>query len=112
ALDGALHGGQFLYGNTYVVLPETPVPFALDALRDRTGAWSLPSIRWRDGEVLAARGSAAFGSDASLRDLDVELHSRDLSGLATHYLSGWLAIAGLPGLSASGALEARVRLND
>src|SRR3546814_15807020 len=33
ALDGELRGGQFLYGPTYVVLPETPVPFALDEIR-------------------------------------------------------------------------------
>jgi len=110
ALDGELRGGQFLYGTTYVVLPETPVPFALDALRHGTGGWLLQSIQWRDGDALVARGSAGFGPDASLQDLDIELRSTDLSGLAARYLSGWLAIAGLPDLSASGAMDARVRL--
>ncbi|MFC3717246.1 hypothetical protein ACFONC_13930 [Luteimonas soli] len=112
ALDGELRGGQFLYGTTYVVLPETPVPFALDALGDGARGWSLSSIQWRDGEALVAQGSAAFGPDASLKDLDIELRSGDLPGLAARYLSGWLAIAGLPDLSGSGALDARVRMAD
>src|SRR3546814_16467526 len=109
ALDGELRGGQFLYGTTYVVLPETPVPFALDALGDGARGWSLSSIQWRDGDALVAEGSAGFGPDASLREFDIELRSRDLAGLAARYLSGWLAIAGLPALSASGAPDARVR---
>lgn len=110
ALDGELRGGQFLYGTTYVVLPEVPVPFALDAQGDGARGWALSSIKWRDGEALAAEGSAGFGPDASLQDLDIELRSRDLSGLAARYLSGWLAIAGLPDLSGSGGLDARVRM--
>src|SRR3546814_20551044 len=36
ALDGELRGGQLLSGTTYVVLPETQVPFALDAMRSVT----------------------------------------------------------------------------
>src|SRR3546814_4908581 len=72
----------------------------------------LSPIQWRDGDALVAEGSAGFGPDASLRELDIELRSRDLAGLAARYLSGWLAIAGLPDLSASGALDARVRMAD
>jgi hypothetical protein len=60
---------------------------------------------------LAAQGTAAFGPDTELQDLDIELHSRDLSALGARYLSGWLGIAGLPDLEASGALDARVRLS-
>ena len=110
SLEGELRGGQFLYGTTYVVLPEHPLPFALDAMQRGRQGWSLPSIHWDDGAALVARGTAAFGADSSLQDLDVELHSRDLSALGARYLSGWLGIAGLPDLEASGALDARVRL--
>src|SRR5690606_36343235 len=73
ALEGKLRGGQFLYGTTYVVLPEAPVPFALDALGNGARGWSLSSIQWRDGDALVAQGSAGFGPDASLQDLDIEL---------------------------------------
>ncbi|MGN7725671.1 hypothetical protein ACTJIL_07600 [Luteimonas sp. 22616] len=111
SLDGELHGGQFLYGTTYVVLPEQPLPFGLDAMQHGDRGWSLSSIRWDDGTALAAQGTAAFGPDAELQDLDIELHSRDLSALGARYLSGWLGIAGLPDLEASGALDARVRLS-
>src|SRR3546814_21189414 len=47
-----------------------------------------------------------WSSDVCSSDL------RDLAGLAARYLSGWLAIAGLPDLSASGARDARVRMAD
>src|SRR5690606_2920301 len=110
SLDGELRGGQFLYGTTYVVLPDGPLPVGLDAIQRGGQGWSLSSIRWDDGAALAATGSAAFGPDAALRGLDVELHSTDLAALGTRYLSGWLGIAGLPDLEASGALDARVRL--
>src|SRR3546814_16911752 len=79
---------------------------------DGAQGWSLSSVQWSDGEALVAQGSAGFGPDAILLDLDIELRSRDLSGLAARYLSGWLAIVGLPDLSASGALDARVRMAD
>ena len=110
SLDGVLRGGQFLYGTTYVVLPEHDVPVGLDAVQRGGQGWSLASIRWDDGDALAAGGSASFGADATLRDLDIELHSRDMASLATRYLSGWLGIAGLSELDASGALDARVRM--
>ena len=109
SLDGELRGGQFLYGTTYVVLPGHPLPVGLDAMQRGGQGWSLSSIRWDDGAALSARGSAAFGPEADLRDLDVELHSRDLSALGARYLSGWLGITGLPDLDASGALDARLR---
>jgi hypothetical protein len=110
SLDADLRGGQLLYGNTYVVLPEQPVPLRLDAVQRRGQGWSLPAIEWSDDGALSAHGSAAFGADASLQALDVDLRSRDLAGLSARYLSGWLGIAGLPDLQASGALEATVRV--
>lgn len=110
SLDAGLRGGQLLYGNTYVVLPEQPVALRLDAMQRRGQGWSLPAIEWSDGDALSARGSAAFGTGTSLQVLDVDLRSRDPAALATRYLSGWLGIAGLPDLQASGALDATVRI--
>src|SRR3546814_12631735 len=81
ALDGELRGGQFLSGTTYVVLPETPVPFALDALGDGAQGWSLSSVQWCYGEALVAQAWAGFGQADSLRDLDFALRSRYLFGL-------------------------------
>jgi hypothetical protein len=110
SLDGQLRGGQLLYGNIYVVLPQRPVPLRLDGVQRGGQGWSLPIIEWHDGDALSVRGSAAFGPDASLQALDVDLRSRDMAGLATRYLSGWLGIAGLPDLQASGGLDAGVRI--
>ena len=112
SLDGDLRGGQFLYGTTYVALPGHAVPVGVDAMQRDGQGWSLSSIRWDDGDALAASGSAAFGADAALRGLDIELHSRDLPSLGARYLSGWLGIAGLSELDASGALDARVQMDD
>src|SRR5690606_22990718 len=112
SLDGDLRGGQFLYGTTYVALPGHAVPVGVDAMQRDGQGWSLSSIRGDDGDALAASGSAAFGADAALRGLDIELHSRDLPSLGARYLSGWLGIAGLSELDASGALDARVQMDD
>src|SRR5690606_3999700 len=65
-----------------------------------------------DGDALTASGSAVFSADAAMRGLDIALHSRDLPSLGTRYLSGWLGIAGLSALDASGALDVRVRMAD
>ena len=112
SLDGEVRGGQFLYGTTYVALPEHPVPVGLDAMQRGRQGWSLSSIRWDDGDALRASGSAAFDADAAMHGLDIELRSRDLASLGARYLSGWLGIAGLSELDASGALEVRVRMAD
>ncbi|MEO6264319.1 MAG: hypothetical protein ABIO58_05095 [Luteimonas sp.] len=108
ALDGLLHGGEFLAGNAYVALPATPVGVRIQA-RQRPGeGWRLPVIAWRDGEVLVADGSAAFDREASLRELDLHLHSGNVAPLGERYLSGWLAVFGLGGLQLSGAVDADV----
>src|SRR5690606_10336705 len=66
SVDGALHGGELLMGNTDVALPEAPVAIAGDAQREGTGGWEVPRFAWRDGDVLVAEGSAALGADATL----------------------------------------------
>jgi hypothetical protein len=109
-LDGALHGGEFLAGNAYVALPETPVAVHIDASQEADAGWRLPVIRWRDGEALIANGSAAFGTDSSLQALDLHLRSDDVSPLGTRYLSGWLAVAGLGDMQLDGAIDAEVRV--
>jgi hypothetical protein len=110
SVDSELRGGELLYGSTYVALPDRPVQFRLDALQRGGDGWSLPAIAWQDGDALAVRGSATFAQDSSLQGLEVELHSRDLSSLATRYLSGWLGVAGLGGLEASGGVDADIRI--
>lgn len=112
SVDSELRGGALLYGNTFVTLPQAPVQFRVDATQQGSAGWELPAIEWRDGEALAASGSAAFDRDANLDGLDIALQSRDLAPLAARYLSGWLGVAGLSGLEARGALDARVRLVD
>jgi hypothetical protein len=111
-LDGRLHGGEFLAGNTYLALPATPVTLSLDG-RQRAGqGWELPRIAWRDGDVLAADGSAAFAVDASLRALDLRLRSTDMRPLRDRYLSGWLGVLGLGNVELSGASDLHLAMRD
>lgn len=112
ALDAELRGGELLFGNAYLALPDAPLPLRVDAIREGEAAgWRLPQFEWHDGATLQARGSAAFTPDAGLHELDVALRSDDASRLPARYLSGWLAPAGLAGLQLDGALSAQVRVS-
>ena len=111
-LDAKLHGGEFLAGNTYIALPATPVTLSLDGMQRAGQGWELPRIAWRDGDVLAADGSAAFGNDATLRALDLQLHSTDMGPLRDRYLSGWLGVFGLGNVELSGASDLHLLLRD
>jgi hypothetical protein len=112
SLDGSLHGGEFLGGNAYIALPDAPVDVRITGRQSGDAGWQLPTIAWRDGDVLAADGSAAFASDASLDALDLQLHSRDVAPLRERYLSGWLGLAGLGDLDMRGAFDARLQVAD
>ncbi len=112
AVDGQLHGGEFLTGNTYVALPATPVGLRIDAMRHAGAGWELPRIEWRDGDALQARGSAAFADDASLARLDMEISSRDMTPLRERYLSGWLGLFGLGEVGLQGAMDLTVQVRD
>ena len=108
-LDGELRGGEFLAGNTYVALPRTPIALQIAGEQPAGGGWRLPRIVWRDGNALAAEGSAAFTPDLDLDALDLRVRSRDLSPLRERYLSGWLGLFGLGDLELSGALDMSLR---
>ena len=111
SVDGELRGGEILMGNTYVALPATPVAIAVDAQRESADAgWDVPAFSWRDGSALVATGNAAFDTDATLRSLQVDLHSADIAPLRDRYLSGWLGLAGLGQMEMRGALDASLRL--
>jgi hypothetical protein len=111
-LDGALQGGEFLAGNAYVALPDSAVGLHVDARQAAGAGWEIPAFAWRDGEVLDARGSAAFDRGGDLQELDVRAHAGDLAPLAARYLSGWLAIAGLSDLQLRGSTDATARIGD
>ncbi|MFL6593788.1 MAG: hypothetical protein ACJ8GK_13915 [Luteimonas sp.] len=109
-LDGSLQGGEFLAGNAYVALPDSAVGLHVDARQSAGAGWEIPAFAWGDGEVLDARGSAAFDREGSLQALDVRTRSGDLAPLAASYLSGWLAIAGLSDLQLRGSADATARI--
>ena len=111
-LDGTLRGGEFLAGSTYVALPATPVAVSIAGEQREGAGWTLPRIAWKDGTALDVEGSAAFADDATLRALDVRVHSGDLAPVRDRYLSGLLGTAGLGDLTLAGALDARVRVAD
>ena len=111
-VDGQLHGGEFLTGDTYAALPATPVDLRIDAMRQAGAGWELPRIEWLDGDALQARGSAAFGVDASLARLDMAISSRDMTPLRERYLSGWLALFGLGEVGLKGGMDLTVQVRD
>ncbi|TAK39455.1 MAG: hypothetical protein EPO30_02880 [Lysobacteraceae bacterium] len=110
-VSGRLRGGEFLAGNTYVALPESPVTLEVEGESAGEG-WRLPRFAWRDGDVLVATGSAGIGPGASLQSLQVDLRSEDVAPLRDRYLSGWLGLAGLADMEMSGALEASLHVAD
>ncbi len=109
-LRGDLRGGEVLFGSAYVALPPTPVALRIEAIGDASG-WRLPMLRWGDGGTLATQGSAALAPDGTLRALDIEIDSDDLSPVADRYLSGWLGAFGLGKLAVTGRMRTRVHLD-
>ena len=110
-LRGTLRGANLLLGSAYLELPQAPIALAVDAMRDAPGAgWTFPYLRWDDGAALRAEGALALGADASLRAMDLRLHSDDAGLLPPRYLSGWLGVAGLPGLALAGTVDAHLRV--
>lgn len=111
-VDGALQGGAFLTGNTYVALPTSPIGVRIDAMQENGAGWQLPRIEWHDGNVLNAQGSAAFGVDASLSKLDIDVDSADMTPLRERYLSGWLGLFGLGEVRLKGAMDLKIQVRE
>jgi len=109
--NATLHGGEALIGTTYLELPQTPVALDIHAQRSGTQGWQLPGLVWRDGDVLDVHGALGFSADSELDSLKLHLRSDDLSLWPERYLSGWLGLAGLSGLTLSGALDVEVDLS-
>jgi len=107
---GTLHGGEALIGSAYLELPHTPVVLEVHARHTAAQGWQLPELVWRDGDVLDVQGALGFSADSELDHLNLHLHSNDISPWPERYLSGWLGLAGLTGLTLSGALEVEVDL--
>lgn len=110
ALGGELRGGELLLGDGYFVLPAHPLPLELRA-QGEEGAWVLSAFSIRDPGVLDARGHAVL-EDGGLRGLSLSLRSEDVASLPERYLSGWLGLAGLGGLSMSGAFVLELEVED
>lgn len=109
-LEGALRGGEFLVGSTYVALPPAPVGLRIEANSEGTAGWRLPRIEWRDGDVLAGSGSARVAPDGSVQALELQAHSDDLGPLAPRYLSGWLGLLGLSEVELRGGVDVTTRV--
>ena len=107
-LDGALRGGEFLAGNTYVALPATLVGLRIDATKQAGAGWTLPRVEWRDGDALQASGRIGLTADGGIDSLAIEIGSRDMSPLRQRYLSGWMGLFGLGDVDLHGAMDLRV----
>ncbi len=111
-LDGRLQGGELLVGDAYIALAQRLVALRIEATQRGTQGWQLPQIRWRDDGALSVSGSAALATDASVRGLDLRLHSADLMALRDGYLSSWLGRFGLRELQLQGRIEGRVLMRE
>lgn len=112
SIDGALHGGDLLFGNAYLALQQRRIGLGLVATSTPQGAWRVPQWHWDDSGIVTAQGSAALGSDASLRSLDVRARSLDLARLRDGYLTGFLGLAGLADLQLRGAADLSLRMDE
>lgn len=110
ALGGELQGGELLLGDGYFVLPAHPLPLALRA-QGGDGQWALTDFSFRDPGVLEAGGRAVI-EGGGLQQLALSLRSDDVSPVPERYLSGWLGLAGLGGLTMSGALALDLGIAD
>lgn len=109
-VEATLQGGEFLAGNTYVALPQTPVGLQVEAIRVGRGGWVLPRIAWDDGAVLAATAQAALDAEGNLDSLSVQARSDDLTPFKPRYLSGWMGLAGLGGVDLHGGLSVQAQV--
>lgn len=111
ALDGALHGGDLLFGTTYLALQKRRIAIEMRAEQRGNEGWRMPDLRWDDPGILHAEGSAALAPDATLRALDLRARSDDLAPLRDGYLTGFLGQAGLAELQLRGAADVRLRID-
>ena len=109
-LDGKL-GGAILYGNTFLALGDQQADLRIEGDTRRGAGWQLRTIRWRDA-ALTVEGNAAFSADAALRDADLRFRSSNVAPLRERYLSGWLGLFGLGDVEFTGAMDARVHMQD
>ena len=110
-IDGSLRGGDVLIGTAYIDLPDTPVAMGLDVARPGDGDWDLQRLRWHDGDALRVSGNARLTSDLGIGALALTLRSADASALPERYLSGWLGLSGLTGLSLAGDAGAAIHFD-
>ncbi len=110
-LDGDLRGGELLFGSAYVALPATPVGIGLTLARDDGAAWDVERLAWHDGDTLRIDGHARLDPDLTPRQLSLDVASDDASRVPQGYLTGWLGLAGLGGLSLDGGFAAHVAVD-
>lgn len=111
-LAGRIGGGEALFGTAYVAMPDRQAAIELEAVQNGACCWRIPRFDWRDGDALHAAGAIAFGTDASIHDVEVQVESRDLTRLRDGYLGGWLGAAGLGDLDMRGGADARLVLRE
>ena len=104
SVDGTLRGGEFLMGNTYLAL-QAPTEIRIAGSKRDGGGWELPSVAWRDGNVLQATASLAFDPAGKLQALQARAHSANMTPLKPRYLSGWMGLFGLGDVELHGAMD-------
>ena len=107
-----LRGGELLYGRFYTTFPDSQVAIRVQATRQGEQAWSLPVLEWRDPGALVASGSGQLDSEASLRDLDLQVDLPNLALARDRYFSGVLAPAGFADLVLAGRVQATLAMRD
>ena len=109
-VDGELRGGEVLFGGTYLALPATPIVLQVAGIQRGAEGWLFPALNWRDGDTLMVAGSGALSPQLEIQQLQLDVHSADLSALPARYLSGQLGVAGLAGLQMTGGADLRIEM--
>jgi hypothetical protein len=103
-------GGELLFNRLYAKFPSNVVSLRVVADRAGDSPWTLGTLEARDPGVLLATGKASLASDASVRDLDLDVAFDNLGVAGQRYLSGFLAPEGFADLILAGKLDASLRL--
>jgi hypothetical protein len=108
-----IEGGELLFDTFYAELPARPLQLALRAREEPGGRWRIDDLDLADAGVFDLRGELgfAFEGDDWLQRADFRLRVADADEAITRYAGSLLGLAGMAGLRAEGALDARLSLD-
>lgn len=106
-------GGELLFDRFYAELPPRSLRLALIAREQPEGRWRVDSVDLADDGVFRLRGTVMIDptAESPLQTADLDIKVGRADEVVARYADGLLGLAGLAGLRAEGALDARVQMD-